>query len=103
MWLWCHLGLEEIHPSSGEMFLKKEAGLERAPIALQSPIFENWEDLERLVRGLKAPKEFLFVTISFPMSWLFTITAETRRVLVLFRNLHLRELKIKNFGGLPSR
>ena len=59
--------------------------------------------MERHVRRLKAPEALKFVTISFPMSWLFAITAETRRVLVLFRGLRLLQVKIKTFGGLPLR
>ena len=56
--------------------------------------------MERLIRALKVPEAFEFLTISFPLSWFFAIIAETRRVLVSFRDLHL-ELKIKNFGNLP--
>ena len=44
-----------------------------------------------------------FVTIIFPMSWLFVIVAKTRRVLVSFRSLQLLEWKSKNFGDLPWR
>ena len=46
---------------------------------------------ERLLRELKVPKALKFITIYFPMSWLFAIIAETRRALV-----SLLELKIKN-------
>ena len=54
--------------------------------------------MERL-RGLKTPEMLEFVTVFFLMLWLFAI-AEIRRFLVLFRDLHLLELKIKNFSGL---
>lgn len=54
--------------------------------------------MERLVRGLKVPEALKFVTVSFPVSWLFAIRAETRRVLISFRKLHLLVFKIKNFG-----
>lgn len=47
------------------------------------------------------PKEITFV-ISFPMSLLFAIRAETKRVLISFRSLHLLDLRIKNFGDLSS-
>ena len=56
-----------------------------------------------LVRGLKMPKALKFVTVSIPVSWLLAIIVKTRRVLFLFRSLHLLKLKIKNFGGLPLR
>ena len=46
------------------------------------------------------PKEITFVIISFPMSLLFAIRAETKRVLISFRSLHLLDLRIKNFGDL---
>lgn len=59
--------------------------------------------LKKLVRGLKLPKVLKLAKIYFPMSWLFAIIAETRRVLVSFRSLHLLELKTKNFGSLPLR
>ena len=74
---------------------------------------ENWEEpllflrappliigkvSERLLRELKVPKALKFITIYFPMSWLFAIIAEMRRALV-----SLLELKIKNFGGLSFR
>lgn len=39
------------------------------------------------------------LAICFPVFWLFAIIAD-RRVLVLFRNLQLLDLKMKNFGGL---
>ena len=55
--------------------------------------------LERLVRGLMAPEVLKLATISFPVSWLFAV--ETRGVWVLFRRLHLLELKIKIFVHLP--
>ena len=58
-------------------------------------------NLEREAGRLKAPTALKFITISFPISWLFSIIAETRTVLVLFRGLHLLELKIKNFDGFP--
>lgn len=46
------------------------------------------------------PKEIAFVLISFPMSLLFAVRAETKRVLISFRSLHLLDLRIKNFGDL---
>lgn len=51
---------------------------------------------ERLLRELKVPKALKFITIYFPMSWLFAIIAEMRKALV-----SLLELKIKNFSGFP--
>ena len=104
-WLHCQLGLEDSHPQTEEMFLQDDfkGGLGRAPVVPQSPSLGVRRALKRLVRGLKAPKMLKFVTICFPMSWPFAIIAETRRVLVSFRSLHLLELKIKNFGGLPFR
>ena len=51
--------------------------------------------LERLVRGLKMPEMLKLVTV-FPLSWFFTVIAETRRFGVSLRGLHFRELKIKN-------
>lgn len=59
--------------------------------------------LERLVRELKVPDVCEFLAICFPLSWFFTIIAETRRVLVLLRGLHLLELKIKDFCDVPFR
>ena len=44
-----------------------------------------------------------FVTLSFLMSWLFAVIAETRPVWALFRDFQLLVLKIKNFGSLPYR
>ena len=44
-----------------------------------------------------------FVTLAFLMSWLFAVIAETRSALVLFRNLWLLKLKIKNSCSLPFR
>ena len=58
--------------------------------------------MEILVRGLKAPKVLKFVIIFLPISWLFAVIAETKRIFclfVLFRVLHLSELKIKNFSS----
>ena len=65
-----------------------------------SPIIETWEEVGKLVRGLKAPEVLKFVTMSFPMYWLFAIIAETRNVLFLFWNLCLLQVKIKSFGTL---
>ena len=59
--------------------------------------------LERLVRQLKIPKALAFVTSLFQEPSSFAIIAEIRGVLGLFRSLYLLELKIKNFGYLPSR
>ena len=44
----CQLGLEEIHPQSGGLFLQasKEGGLGRAPVLPWSPIIENEEDVK---------------------------------------------------------
>ena len=76
---------------------------------------ENWEEpllflrappliigkvSERLLRELKVPKALKFVTMSFPMSWLFAIIAETRNVLFLLWSLCLLQMKIKSFGTL---
>lgn len=46
------------------------------------------------------PKETTFVIISFPMSLLFAVRAETNRVLICFRSLHLMDLRVKNFDDL---
>ena len=59
--------------------------------------------LKRLVKVLKAPKVLTFITISFPMFWLFAIISETKRVLVSFRVFQLLESKIKNVVVLPFR
>ena len=50
--------------------------------------------LERLVRGLEAPKVLQFVSVSFPISWPFAIVAETRRALVLFRSFQFRSFAV---------
>lgn len=55
---------------------------------------------ERTLERLKMPKEIAFVLISFPMSLLFAVRAETKGVLISFRSLHLLDLRIKNFGDL---
>ena len=81
----------------------KREDWEEPPYLLGAPSPGTGWTLERLVRELKAPDMLKFVTISFPMSWLFATIAGTRRVWVLFRSLHLLELKVKNFGGLPWR
>ena len=49
VWLQCQLGLEKIHPQSGEMFLQAdyEGQLERTPIVPQILIFENSENPEK--------------------------------------------------------
>lgn len=57
--------------------------------------------LERLIKGLKVSEAFKFVSISFPMCWLFATIGETKRGLVLFNRLNFLELKIKYVGGLP--
>lgn len=57
--------------------------------------------LERLIKGRKVSEAFKFVSISFPMCWLFATIGETKRGLVLFNKLHFLELKIKYVGGLP--
>lgn len=67
--------------------------------SLEPQFFRNGRALEILVRGLKAHKVLKFVIIFLPMSWLFAVIAETKRffcLFVLFRALHLSELKIKN-------
>lgn len=53
-----------------------------------------------MVRGLTASGALEFVAAFFPVSWFFKIMAGIRRVLVLFRGLHLLEMKIKDFSGL---
>lgn len=58
---------------------------------LGAPFWRIGSKLGRLIRELS----FQFVTISFPMSWLFAITPEIRRVLVLIRNLHLMECRLR--------
>lgn len=52
---------------------------------------------ERLVRRLNILEALKFVTISFPISCLFAIIAETGRIWVSFRGLNFLELKVKNF------
>ena len=73
-------------------------GLGGAPVVPWSPIIDNWRDTGGLVRGMKIHKECRSVIIFSLMSWLFAIIAETKRVLVLFRNLHLMKLKVKSLA-----
>ena len=49
MWLQCQLGLEEMHPQSGKMFVQTnlEVGLGKVSVVLQSPVIENWEDIRK--------------------------------------------------------
>ena len=49
------------------------------------------------------PEVLESATTSFPVPWLFAMIREIRRVLVLFRGLHLLKLKMKNFGGFLSK
>jgi len=49
--------------------------------------------MERLLINLKVTKVHRFLTISLPMCWFFEITAESRRVLILFWRFYLLELK----------
>lgn len=56
--------------------------------------------MERLVRGLKAAGELKLVTVFIPISWIFVITAEIRRIFILLRSFHFLELKIEDFGSL---
>lgn len=55
--------------------------------------------LERVVRGLKAPGTFKFLAVFSVVSWLFAIMVEIRKLLVLFRGLHLLGLKSEDFSG----
>lgn len=98
-------GQKEIHLHSGKCFPKpiKREDWEEPLWFPGAPSLGIWRTLERLVRGLKVPEALKYVTVSFPMSWLFAVITETRRILVLFRGLHLLELKIKNFSGLSFR
>ena len=43
-------------------------------------LWELGEHLKCCFRGLQVSEALIFVTISFPISWLFAIIAETRRV-----------------------
>lgn len=56
--------------------------------------------LVRMVGRLRAPGTFKFVAVFLPVSWRFAIMVEIRKLLVLFRGLHLLGLKIKDFHGL---
>lgn len=55
--------------------------------------------MEKLVRRLKAFRMLQLVTDFLPMSRHFAKMTETRIILVVFRNLHSFELKIKNLNG----
>lgn len=59
--------------------------------------------LERMVRELKVPGAHKSATVFLPVSWLFTIMAETRSCgfVCLFRGLHSLELKVRDFSGVP--
>ena len=46
------------------------------PCSYSELIFKNWENVGK--RWLKVLKAFKFVTISFPTSWIFLITAVSR-------------------------
>lgn len=52
-----------------------------------------------MVRGLKAPGTFKFLAVFSVVSRLFAIMVEIRKLLVLFRGLHLLGLKNKSFSG----
>lgn len=58
---------------------------------------------ERLVRRLKVPKALKFVTIPFPMPWLFAIIISVIRFLVSYREFYLPEFEIKNVSSLSSK
>lgn len=73
-------------------------GLGGAPVVPWSPIIDNRRDTGGLVRGMKMYKECRSVIIFFLMTWLFPIIAETKKVLVLFRSLHLMKLKVKSLA-----
>lgn len=59
--------------------------------------------LTRLVRGLQVPGARKLATVSSCLP--FTVMAETRKVVFFFffflRGLHLLEMKVKDFSGLP--
>lgn len=56
-----------------------------------------------MVRGLKVPGALKLVTVFLTVSWLFAVMAKAWKVLVLFGGLHLVELKIEDFSGLPLK
>lgn len=56
--------------------------------------------LQRLVRGLTASEALELVAVFFPVSWFFKIMADIRKVLFLFKGLHLLEMKVKDFSDL---
>ena len=78
-------------------------GLGRAPVVPRSPITGSEEDPGRLVRQLKIPEVLKFVATSVPMSSLFAIIAEIRRLLVSYKVSYLPELNTKNFSGFSFR
>ena len=57
--------------------------------------------LERFIGMLEMSEVLRFVTISVPMSWMFSTIVDPRRVLVLSRRLHLPGVKINSFCGRP--
>lgn len=107
MWLQGQLKLEEIHPQSGVVFVQANVEIKLGkPLKLVRVLsLRIGRTLERLIRRVRMPKALKFITISFFQKepWLFVITAEIRRDLVLLSIFHLLELKIKNFGSLSMR
>ena len=76
-------GLEDIRPQFAEILLQaKREDWEKPLLFLGDLSLRIGRTLERLVRGVKVPEVLEFVTLSFPVSWLFVIVAETKRVLV---------------------
>ena len=53
------------------------------------------------LKSLKASGALKPITIFPPVPWISAIMAETKRVLVWFRDLHFLQLKIKDFSDLP--
>lgn len=58
--------------------------------------------MERLARGLKASGMLMFVTVFFFFSSALALCSDSRKPggFVLFRDLHLPELKTENISGL---
>ena len=57
--------------------------------------------VRRTLKSLKASGALKPITIFPPVPWISAIMAETKRVLVWFRDLHFLQLKIKDFSDLP--
>ena len=74
--------------------------LEKYLLLLRGPTLGIGRTMERLVRRLKMPERFTFVTIPAPSLLALCNNSRNWKVLFLFRELHLPELKIKKFSNL---